>query len=140
MSQKFRTPYVSILAFALGMFLLALLGTFQGNAVLSAVARLVTYGVVCACLITLRRQQPLANAFRLPAGALISAMALVFVLALITQMGLKELFAIVGVIAVALLNWTWAKVTPHSVQQDSSTRFRRDRRSPTRTSWMPWKK
>jgi basic amino acid/polyamine antiporter, APA family len=108
-SQKFRTPYVSILAFALGMFLLALLGTFQGNAVLSAVARLVTYGVVCACLITLRRQQPLANAFRLPAGALISAMAIVFVLALITQMGLKELFAIVGVIAVALLNWTWAK-------------------------------
>ncbi len=108
-SQKFRTPYVSILAFALGMFLLALLGTFQGNAVLSAVARLVTYGVVCACLITLRRQRPLANAFRLPAGALISAMALVFVFALITQMGLKELIAITGVMAVAMLNWTWAK-------------------------------
>ena len=108
-SRRFRTPYVSIAAFALGMFFLALLGTFQGNAVLSAVARLVTYGVVCACLITLRRQQPLANAFRLPAGALISAMALVFVLALITQMGLKELIAIAGVMAVALLNWTWAK-------------------------------
>jgi APA family basic amino acid/polyamine antiporter len=108
-SRKFRTPYISIVAFAVGMFLLALLGTFQGNAVLSAVARLVTYGVVCACVITLRRQQPNANAFRLPAGTLISALALVFVLALISQMGIKELITICGVMVVALLNWTWAK-------------------------------
>ncbi len=108
-SRKFRTPYVSIVAFASGTFLLALLGTFQGNAVLSAVARLVIYAVVCTCVITLRRQQPNANAFRLPAGTLVAALALVFVLALISQMGVKELIAIVGVMAVALLNWTWAK-------------------------------
>ncbi|MEQ1472227.1 MAG: APC family permease [Candidatus Acidiferrum sp.] len=108
-SRKFRTPYVSIVAFAAGMFLLALSGPFQGNAVLSAVARLVTYAVVCACVITLRRQRPNANAFRLPAGTLIAALALVFVLALISRMGLKELIAIAGVMAVALLNWAWAK-------------------------------
>lgn len=76
---------------------------------LSAVARLVTYGVVCACAITLRRQQPNANAFRLPAGTLIAALALVFVLAFISQMGVKELIAIAGVMAVALLNLTWAR-------------------------------
>jgi basic amino acid/polyamine antiporter, APA family len=108
-SGKFRTPYVSIAVFALGMFLLALLGTFQGNAVLSAVARLFTYGVVCACVITLRHKQPQANAFRLPAGTLISAMALVFVLTLITQMGFKDLITITGVMALALLNWLWAQ-------------------------------
>jgi basic amino acid/polyamine antiporter, APA family len=108
-SRKFRTPYFSIATFALIMFGLALLGTFQGNAVLSAVARLVTYGVVCTCLVTLRHKQPQINAFRLPAGVLISGMALVFVSMLVMQMGLKELIAIVGVMALALLNWMWTQ-------------------------------
>src|ERR1700674_282388 len=71
-SRKFRTPYFSIAAFALVMFILALLGTFRGNAVLSAVARLFTYGAVCAAVMTLRRKQPNANPFRLPAGRLVS--------------------------------------------------------------------
>jgi amino acid transporter len=112
-SRKFRTPYFSIGAFAAGMFLLALMGTFQGNAVLSAVARLVTYGVVCACVITLRHKQPRVDAFRLPAGILTSVVALVFVLTLITQMGFKDLITINGVIVLAFVNWLWAhrKVT-----------------------------
>jgi len=108
-SKKFRTPYVSIAAFALVMFLLALLGTFRGNAVLSAVARLITYGVVCAAVMTLRRKQPHANAFRLPAGRLVSALGLAFALALVSQMGLQEVMAIAGVMVVALLNWLWAR-------------------------------
>jgi amino acid transporter len=108
-SRKFRTPYVSIATFAVIMFFLALLGTFRGNAVLSVVARLFTYGVVCAAVMTLRRKQPHANAFRLPAGPLVSALGLAFVLALVTQMGLKEVFAIAGAMAVALLNWMWAR-------------------------------
>jgi len=108
-SQKFRTPYVSIAAFAVAMFALALLGTFRGNAVLSAVARLFTYGVVCAAVITLRRKQPNADAFRLPAGPLISGLGLVFVMALVTQMGRGELIAIAITMAVALLNWMWTR-------------------------------
>jgi amino acid transporter len=104
-SRKFRTPYVSIVVFALVMFVLALLGTFRGNAVLSAVARLFTYGVVCAAVMTLRRKRPDANAFRLGAGPLVSGLGLAFVLALGTQMGLKEVMAIAGVMLVALLNW-----------------------------------
>jgi APA family basic amino acid/polyamine antiporter len=91
------------------MFFLALLGTFRGNAVLSVVARLFTYGVVCGAVMTLRRKQPHANAFRLPAGPLVSALGLAFVLALVTQMGFKEVFAIAGAMAVALLNWMWAR-------------------------------
>jgi basic amino acid/polyamine antiporter, APA family len=108
-SRKFRTPYFSIAAFALIMFILALLGTFRGNAVLSAVARLFTYGVVCAAVMTLRRMQPRSNAFRLPAGPLMSVLALAFVLGLMTQMGLQEVVAIAGVMVVALLNWLWAR-------------------------------
>ena len=108
-SRKFRTPYFSIGAFAAGMFFLALLGTFEGNAVLSAVARLVTYGVVCACVISLRHKQPRVDAFRLPAGTLTSALALVFVLTLITQMGFKDLITISGLMVLAFLNWLWAQ-------------------------------
>ena len=108
-SRKFRTPYFSIGAFAAGMFFLALLGTFEGNAVLSAVARLVTYGVVCACVISLRHKQPRVDAFRLPLGTLTSALALVFVLTLITQMGFKDLITICGVMVLAFLNWLWAQ-------------------------------
>jgi amino acid transporter len=108
-SRKFRTPYFSIAAFALVMFILALLGTFRGNAELSAVARLLTYGVVCAAVMTLRRKQPHSSAFRLPAGPLVSGLALAFVLALVTQMGFKEVIAIAGVMVVALLNWMWAR-------------------------------
>jgi APA family basic amino acid/polyamine antiporter len=108
-SRKFRTPYVSIATFAAIMFFLALLGTFQGNAVLSVVARLFTYGVVCAAVMTLRRKQPQANAFRLPAAPLISGLGLLFVLTMVTQMGLKEVIAIAGAMVVALLNWIWAR-------------------------------
>jgi APA family basic amino acid/polyamine antiporter len=108
-SHKFRTPHVSIATFAAIVFLLALLGTFRGNAVLSAVARLLTYGVVCMAVMTLRKKQPQANAFRLPVGRLVSILGLIFVLALVTQMGFKEVLAIAGVMVVALLNWIWAR-------------------------------
>jgi len=91
------------------MFFLALWGTFRGNAVISAVARLFTYGVVCGAVITLRRKQPNADAFRLPVGPLVSGLALAFVFALVAQMGLKEVLTITGVMVVALLNWMWAR-------------------------------
>jgi L-asparagine transporter-like permease len=91
------------------MFVLALLGTFRNNAVLSAVARLFTYGVVCAAVMTLRRKHPDANAFRLPAGPLVSGLGLAFVLALVTQMGRSEVMAIAAVMLVALLNWVWIR-------------------------------
>lgn len=108
-SHRFRTPYFSIATFALLIFALALGGTFQNNAVLSAVARLLTYGVVCTAVVTLRRKQPQADAFRLPAAPIISGLGLLFVLTMVTQMGLKEAIAIAGAMVVALLNWIWAR-------------------------------
>jgi hypothetical protein len=39
----------------------------------------------------------------------VSGLGLAFVLALVTQMGLKEVIAIAGVMVVALLNWMWAR-------------------------------
>jgi basic amino acid/polyamine antiporter, APA family len=75
---------------------------------LSVVARLLTYGVVCAAVMTLRRKQPQANAFRLPGAPIVSIVGLIFVLALVTQVELKEIVPIVVVMAIALLHWMWA--------------------------------
>ena len=107
-SRKFRTPHVSIITFAVIVFLFAFAGTFRSNAVLSAVARLLTYGVVCLAVLTLRKKQPHADAFRLPAGFVVSSVGLIFVLALVMRLGVQELVAIVAVMLVALLNWIWA--------------------------------
>ena len=81
---RFRTPYVSILAFALLSWLLALLGTFTWNATLSAVARLLYYGLVCAALPVFRRKQPGAALFRLPGGTSFGVLGAGICLALIT--------------------------------------------------------
>ncbi len=48
--RRFHTPYVSILVFAAMVWGLALIGDFKWNVTLSAVARLLYYGVGCASL------------------------------------------------------------------------------------------
>jgi len=108
LSRRFRTPHVSIATFAVIVFLFAFAGTFRSNAVLSAVARLLTYGVVCLAVMKLRAKQPHADAFRVPAGVVVSGIGLIFVLALVTQLGVREIVAIAAVMVVALLNWIWA--------------------------------
>ena len=56
--RRFHTPYVSILVFAIMIWGLALVGDFKWNVTLSAVARLLYYGVGCAALPILRRNSP----------------------------------------------------------------------------------
>jgi basic amino acid/polyamine antiporter, APA family len=102
---KFRTPYVSILAFAILMWLLALLGSFTWNLTLSAVARLFYYGVVCAAVLALRRKQPGAALFRVPAGPLWALLGIGICLLLITQVDLSKSLILLAVILVALMNW-----------------------------------
>ena len=38
-----------------------------------------------------------------------SVLGLLFSLALVTQMGMKDVIAIAGVMALALVNWVWAR-------------------------------
>ncbi len=102
---RFRTPWISILVYGVLVLLLAVFQTFYWNALLSAVARLFTYGVVCAALITLRMRRPQADAFRLPAGWLFALVGVAFCVVLIAQMNVEHA-KVVGVIAsVGVLNW-----------------------------------
>jgi amino acid transporter len=106
---KFRTPHVSIVIFALLVWTLSLAGTFRWNVTLSAVARLFTYGLVCAALLVLRRKQPSAAAFRLPAGRVLAVLGIAFSLVLVSRMGRNELLIVLATAIVAFLNWGWVR-------------------------------
>lgn len=107
--SRFRTPYVSIVIFALLLWALAVAGTFRWNVLLSAVARLFTYLLVCAALPVLRKRRPDAEAFRLPAGAVFAVLGVAFSAVMVTRMRLGELAIVTVTVGVALLNWLWAR-------------------------------
>jgi basic amino acid/polyamine antiporter, APA family len=113
---RFRTPYISIFAFVALVWLLAVLGNFRWNALLSAVTRLFTYGSACLSLIVLRRTRREAPQFRLPAGDVFAALGLTFCVGLMTRMGKAELLIVVATSAIALLNWLWARRRNVSVE------------------------
>ncbi len=103
--RRFHTPYVSILAFAALVWVFALIGEFKWNVTLSAVARLLYYGVGCAALPILRRKQPEGAMFRLPAGNLFAVLGIVLCLVLVTRVDFGQSLILAGTIALAFLNW-----------------------------------
>ncbi|MFQ5816670.1 MAG: APC family permease [Terriglobia bacterium] len=112
---RFRTPHVSILAYAGLSWALAVVGAFQEvggfrwNAGLSAVARLLVYASTCAALLIFRRRWREAPAFRLPAAGVFSFLGIAFCLVLLLRMGRAE-FIILGItILLAAATWLWAR-------------------------------
>lgn len=102
---RFRTPWISILVYGVIVLLLAIFQTFFWNAIISAVARLFTYAIVCAALITFRLRRPQADAFRLPAGWLFALLGVAFCVVMIAQMNAGHA-QVVGVIAaIGVVNW-----------------------------------
>jgi amino acid transporter len=102
---RFHTPYVSILVFSVLVWSFALSGEFKWNVTLSAVARLLYYGVCCAALPVLRRKQPGSAGFRLPAGSLAAALAVLMCAVLLTQVDRSQSLIVAATIAVGILNW-----------------------------------
>ncbi|HEY4979173.1 MAG TPA: amino acid permease [Candidatus Acidoferrum sp.] len=102
---KFRTPYVSILLYALLVFAFAALGTFQWNAVLSAVSRLAVYGAMALAVPVLRSKRPGEAHFLLPLPYLFAAFGILFSALLLLQMGRAEFAVVATTCAIALVNW-----------------------------------
>lgn len=102
---RFHTPYVSILAFAALVWAFALSGEFKWNVTLSAVARLLYYGVCCGALPALRRKQPDNAGFRLPAGNLFATLAVLMCAGLVTRVDFGQSLILLATIVVGLLNW-----------------------------------
>ena len=102
---RFRTPYFSILVFALLVWLLALFGSFAGNATLSAGSRLFYYGVICAAVPVLRKKKPEPPLFRLRAGTLFGILGVLICASLLTQIEYNKSLILLAAVAVAFLNW-----------------------------------
>jgi amino acid transporter len=105
--RRFHTPYVSILVFAVMVWGLALFGDFKWNVTLSAVARLLYYGVGCAALPILRRKQPegAEPMFRLPAGNFLAVLGVILCVILVTQVDFRQSLILVATIVLAFVNW-----------------------------------
>ncbi|MCI0404033.1 MAG: amino acid permease [Acidobacteria bacterium] len=109
---RYHTPHVSLWFFAALTWGLALYGSFQWNAMLSAVARLLTYATICAALLVFRRREAAPTAFIAPAGTLLALLGIGFSLVLLAQMGLGELVILAVTVALAALTWLWARRRP----------------------------
>jgi APA family basic amino acid/polyamine antiporter len=109
---RFRTPYFSIIVFAGLLWPLSVAGSFRWNVLLSAVARLFTYGFVCASLPVLRRKHPAANAYRLPGGSILAVLGIAFMIVLVSRMHRGEFIVIAATILIAVANWYWARRRP----------------------------
>jgi APA family basic amino acid/polyamine antiporter len=102
---KYRTPYVSIAAFAFVTWVAALFGSFSWNVTLSAVARLLYFAAICASVPALRKKQPAAATFRVPGGALFPVAGIAICGALLTRIDLGNSLILVATVTVALVNW-----------------------------------
>lgn len=104
-----RTPYVSIIAYALLVWVLASSGSFLQNLTLSVVSRLITYGLVCAALPVLRSRDGRpeaapAAAFRLPAGGVFALLGVAGMAVMALQVSAREAAIMAGVIGLATLH------------------------------------
>jgi basic amino acid/polyamine antiporter, APA family len=106
---KFRTPYLSIVVFAVAVVAFSVGGTFRWNAILAAVSKLCMYGVVAAALPALRKKEPGGEFFRLPYGMLFAVLGLLFTGVLVTRMRMPEIIVMSVTSALAILNWLWAR-------------------------------
>jgi amino acid transporter len=103
--RRFHTPYVAILSFAGLVLIFALIGEFKWNVTLSAVARLLYYGVGCAALPVLRRKYPEGAMFHLPAGGFFAALGILLCIALATRVDFGQSLILITTIALASINW-----------------------------------
>lgn len=110
---RFRTPYFSIVVFAVMTWIFAAVGSFAWNVTLSAVARLFCYGTSCGALLVFRRKAPGPAAFRLAGGQIIAVLGVLICIGLLTQVDLKQSIILIATLAVAFLNWL---VVFHSAQ------------------------
>jgi amino acid transporter len=120
--RRFHTPFVSLLCFSGLVWILAAGGSFLQNLTLSAVSRLLTYGLVCAAMLRLRRgnRAPAAE-FSLPAGPAFAGLGILFSLVLATRMSGREGLILAGTLVMGMLNWRWALRGLHGGQDVAGT-------------------
>ena len=101
---KYRTPYVSILLYAVLALVLALSGTFVGMVKISVVARVGAYILTCLAVPVLRRKHPgEPERFRLKGGVLIPIIAVALCVWLLKRSDTADLLAAGAALAAGFL-------------------------------------
>jgi len=103
--RRWRTPYVSIVVFAVLVWGFSQFASFAWNVTLSAVARTFYYLAVCAAVPVLRQMQPAAATFRLPGGLILPMTGIAICLALVTRADFSKSMIVLVTIATGLVNW-----------------------------------
>jgi len=104
---RFRTPYVAIVACSAIALALGVYGTFTATATLSAVARLIVYGVTCAALVALRRRGEPPAGFLMPGGPALAALGIAFAAWLLSTRNLTQAWIVGAIVAAGAVVW-WA--------------------------------
>jgi basic amino acid/polyamine antiporter, APA family len=114
---RWRTPYVSIVVFAVLLWAFSQFASFSWNVTLSAVSRVVYYAGICAAVPVLRRRQPGAAAFRSPGGLTLPLLGVTICVLLLTRVDFGKSLILLATIAVALLNWALVRAPRPGVLQ-----------------------
>ena len=107
----FRTPYIAILTFAFLVLALAVYGSFEWSATLSAVSRLFVYASTCVALLILRRRRPGESRFHLPGGPLFPVLGIAFCLLQLSRMGRTDALLLAAVTTLAAGHWALVRRT-----------------------------
>ncbi len=102
---RFRTPYCSILVFALLLWGFSQFASFSWNVTLSAVARLFFYAAVCVAVPVLRRRQAAAALWRLPGGPILPLLGVIICAVLLTRVDFSKSLILLATIGAACANW-----------------------------------
>ena len=122
---RFRTPWVSILAYALVAWVLANQAGLLQNLSLSAVSRLFVYGLVCAALPVFRRQDARGSSvvgpalFRAPIGTALAATGVAASVVLAARMNMREAISMGVLVVLASVQWIVVRRGSRQVQQRS---------------------
>jgi len=113
---RFNTPATAIVLYTAAYWILAASGTFLWFAELAAASVIVIYASTCAALIRLRRQQPRADALRLPFGRALAVTGILISLTLLTRLELRQALFMVVAALIAIVNWWWARRRARQVE------------------------
>jgi amino acid transporter len=99
---RWRTPHVSIVAFAAISLAFAIAGSFAANATLAALTRLLYYLCTCMAFLVFRRRRAPEAAFRVPFGRTVAGAAMGFCVWLLATRSFEQAWLLGALVLVGV--------------------------------------